>query len=316
MGQTKQVFLGGIAYETGDPHDIEEVPELQADQEVLENLLATGLEKYTVSRFSPMEMARRCIARTLEKTGVAPADVGAVIYATTGYAASAKPWKPLRYGEELGDLVIELGLTRALPLWISLGQCTNMTAALRAAGDMIRDGSTHNVIVLLADCVGEGYSRLVAPNITVLSDAAVSCLVTDDARAEYELLAIQQHVDWELARTDPSKSFVKFFKGTAGGVKIVSTAIMQALGKQPEDFAALMMNNASLSVARVFSEQTGIPVSRIFIENIPRYAHCDAADNLINLHDYALAGSQKAGALYLLLASAPYMWGAAALRKT
>lgn len=316
MSELKKAFLGGIAYETGEPRDIEEIPELKADEEVLENLLALGCEKYAVYNGSPMEMAKRCVARTLEKTGVNPQDVGAVVYATTAYAASSKPWKPLRYGDEIAALILELGLTRAHPLWVSLAQCTNLTAALRVAGDMVRCNEAQNVIVILADCVGEGYSRLVAPNITIMSDAAVTCLVTSDPKSEYEILGVQQYADWEMSRTDPYKSFTKYFKGTANGVKNVSNAIYQQLGLKASDFKALMMNNASLSVTRVFSEQTGVPVTKIFTENIPKFAHCDAADNLINLHDYALKGTTEPGDLFLLLASAPYIWGASVVRKT
>lgn len=311
----KNVFLGGISYQTGEEHDIEEIPELQADQEVLENLLALGLEKYAVSKQSPLQLARRCVEQTLEKTGVDRAEVGAVIFATTGLAVASKPWQPLRYGNELGELIIDLGLTRAFPLWVSLGECTNMSSALAVASDMVRAGRIRNAIVILADCVGPGYSRIVAPNITVLSDAAVSCLVSDSP-SEYEIIGVHQYADWKMLKTDPYAQFTEFFRGTAAGVKTVAEQLMQTLGKKPEDFAALLINNAGLTVARIFSEQTGIPVNKIFIDNIARYAHCDAADNFINLHDYALKGTMKAGELYLLVASAPHQWGAAALRKT
>ncbi|MBL8148765.1 MAG: hypothetical protein JNN15_02430, partial [Blastocatellia bacterium] len=69
------------------------------------------------------------------------------------------------------------------------------------------------------------------------------------------------------------------------------------------------------SVSDVFAKQAGSNRAHTFTENIPRFAHAFAADNLINLADYTQKYEPKTEDLFLLLGTGLNTWAATVVKK-
>lgn len=311
----KKAYLHAPSYRVGTLQAIEKIEGLEQDPETLEDLLAFGLETYAHFDGDPFELAAPAIRETLETSRTDPADVDAVIYATTGYATAREPWMPLEGGDRMRGLLQELAMPRAIPFGVGLSQCANLTASISLASSLVASSQYRNVLIFVADRIPEHMSRVVAPGVTVISDAAASCLVSDRDHGGYEILAVAEHLDWPMLDIRPDQDFAKYLQGTAEGIKTVSDEIYQALGTDANGFSQLLINNVNHSVAGLFSRQTGFPKHKIYTDNIARYAHCDAADTLINFCHYARSRDIAAGELLLLLTSAPFMRKAIAFRK-
>jgi 3-oxoacyl-[acyl-carrier-protein] synthase III len=312
--QPQKAFVHAPAYAVGPLESIENIVELQQDREVLENMRALGVDTYGRHDGSPFDLARRAIAQSLEKADVSGADLDAVVYVTTAYASTNKPWRPYAYGAEIRELVREFGAVRASPYLISLSQCVNLIAGLQVAANLVLLGNARTVLVFAADCIAEGFSRIVDPKVSVISDAAASCVVTSRPGG-YEIERIVDHVDWSMLDLNPEQDFSQYFKRTAEGVKSVCQKLYAAASAQPSDFEQLLTNNVNFSVTRMLAVQSGFDRARIHSENIGRFAHCDSSDVLINLAEYDAAPRAEGSGRVMLLTSAPYMWGAVALQR-
>jgi 3-oxoacyl-[acyl-carrier-protein] synthase III len=303
----KGVFIQGIEYELGESRSIAEVEELGRDEELLETLLALGLESYRKSSLSPAAMAGAAARRTLERTGVAPSDVQAVVYASTTF------WRDDFFKNDIGHLMADLQLDRAYPTGVYLSECANLYSALRTGVALMKSEDLRHVLVLVADVFSEAQSRILPPSISVRSDAASSFMISRDA-GQFRILDVRQRIEPELYRVHPERDFNDYFKLSMRGISQICADTLARVERQPADFEKFITNNYNLSVLRVFAQQTGFSAGQLFSENIARCAHAIASDNLINLRDLCEAAPPRAGSLFFLLGSGGKMWGTTVLQ--
>jgi 3-oxoacyl-[acyl-carrier-protein] synthase-3 len=304
-----QVYLKGISYELGEPRGIQQLSEVQQDPELLERLLSVGIASYSSNRQTPAEMAAACAARTLWKTKTDPKTVDLLIFATSSF------WEPQFYGRDIHWLITKLGLDNAYPLGVTLSECANLLVALSVAADSLRQGRSRRVLVVTADKVRDGETRIVPPEVSVASDAAASVLVTLDA-GPYELLATDRYMIPLAFERAAHENFTQYLKTSARGIYVIAERTLAAVGKRAEDFSRLITNNYNLSVSKLFATQSGFDLDRVYTANIARYGHGFGADNLVNLADCAGENPPLPDDLFCLLASGPNMWATAVLRKT
>ncbi len=306
-------YLKGASYEVGSLRPISEIEELKKDTNTLDTLLTLGLETFSLSTKKPVELAKSSIEKTVDRAGVDRSQIDEVIYATSGYAMSGKPWCPVHYSKELNSLLLSLNLSHCTGMGVSFSQCVNIIAAIELAVGLVESGRKKNVLVFSADCLSPHESRLVDNGISVISDAAASCIVSSEQNNGYFIEAINKNIDWGLLEIDSASDFSTFFKRTAEGISGAVQQLNQSLGRVGSDYEQLLTNSVNLSILRIISRQTKVDVDRIYSKNISRFAHCDCSDILINLADYELEKEGEKSDPVLLLASGPYVWGAMSL---
>lgn len=305
------VFMSGIGYALGELHDVDALEELRRQPDLLESLLVLGLKTYTRVDVSPATLAKRAMIQTLERTGIAPTEVSAVVYGTTSF------WCADFYRrQEISRVMHELGLVNAYPIGVTLSECANLQSALRVAVNLVRSEGHSNVLLVVTDRISDHDSRIVPPQISVKSDGAAACLVTRGVPGDYEICAIEQSIDTALWDMDVHHQVAEYLRKTADGIKVMIGRMFARLGKCAADFDFLVPNNYNISVLRTFGALLGFDPARIYMENVRRTAHVVAADNLINLKDLADWRPLRSDALVLLLGSGPNLWGCTVLRKT
>jgi 3-oxoacyl-[acyl-carrier-protein] synthase III len=309
MSQGIGCSIGAISYELGELRDIGEIEELRNEPEMLTALRAGGLERYAVTTLSPLEQAEACLRKTLAQRDAETGPIEALVY------ASDSPWSVDLY-PRLNGMLVRLGLHNAYPLGVSLSGCTNFSAAIRIAANMIRAEGLHNVLVVSSDKAPQGGCRAMRPGVCVYSDGAVGCLIGRAGAGEFDILQICHENSLEMGEFNLEKDAAALIMAIIDGVRNAVERALLPLGKQPADIRRLFLGNFSKHVATMYASLAGFSDEQCFLDNIPRIAHSYAGDALINLCDSHRRTPLDAGDLCLLLGIAVANWGVLVLRKT
>jgi aspartate 1-decarboxylase len=295
-------YLSSIAHELGELRGIDSIGEMKHHKELLADLLAMGLSRYSHSDASALALAAGAARKTIARSGLRARDIDAVIYATTSFQDEAN------YRTGFAQFVEATGLADAYIVGLSLSECANVNLAAGVAADMIASGAYHNVLVVSADVTHPSESRIVPPGISIKSDAAVSFLASRTPRAGFRLIGTGRRRAkqlWGMNPTDDPNAYLEMVIDNIGQlVKGLLDSHQVAIG----DLAALITNNYNPSVLRTLSYTLGVPSERLYERNIAKFAHAVAGDTLINAASYVEDRGVKPGERVLLLGTGPFMW--------
>lgn len=254
----------------------------------------------------------------LERTGVDPAAIGAVIYAGSGQWDSPI-WSP---AAKVAD---ELGIERAHCFEVTNG-CNGGATALQIAADKIALGRTGYVLVLMGDRLSDMVDRADPESKPLFNfgDAAAAILV---GRTESGFRLVHTAM-----RTDPT--WCDYYSGEydeyravvrrRGRRKGLGDAYAQnfaalvdetlgAVGSSVDDVAFFLMNHSDRNVHNRVLETIGIPAERS-VFNYHRLGHMGGADTFIALGDLVADGKLTPGDLVLLATSGRgFSWAISAL---
>ena len=272
-------FVDGIFYKLGERrHDLAELRGVLNGTR--SKLREAGLSTYYATDASPAGLAHDPIERTLEWASKANlGSIKRVIFATNSVGH-----EDLLTPHAISRLIADVGLESAFPLGVFLAWCANFQIALELAHSLIDTGREETVLVVCSD-VHSRRDRLVSPRISVHSDAAVSFTVSSH-EGRFELLATQVHVDQELGHMNRETHFVQYMDGVSRGIAKVTGTVLDRTPFAHGDLGQVILNNYNLWVCRSMAKIAGFSEDRVYLDNIPRFAHALAADNPINLDDY------------------------------
>jgi 3-oxoacyl-[acyl-carrier-protein] synthase III len=188
-----------------------------------------------------------------------------------------------------------------------MNRCLNMLAGLDVARALVAAGRHRSVLLITTDAVGPGADRM--SQFALFSDGAASCLVTAEPGVgeRYQLLGCDSAQD--TATLEWSNEI------SSDLARQVNDRLLTAFEVKLGEIAALLHNNLFKPVVVVKERQAGFSAEQLFLENIPRFGHCFAADPLINLVDRAALGHIEPGQYCLLSASVPGSRYGALLRR-
>lgn len=308
--QNKQVYISGISYKLGELESITEIEELQKTPISLENFLALGLESYAVSAQAPYEMAIDAAMECLEATGISPNKVDAVIYATETFSRTHFSRNDIRV------FCNTLNLKRAYPHGLFLSECANIQTGIRMACNMIQSGEARNVLLVTTDKCMDGESRILPPNLSILSDGASACLISAEKPNEgFEIVDTFCWTDPELFFVDPSANFKDFFQRTLAGVKSVGSTLLENNNYHPTEIKGIVVNNYNNSIMYTLVTQVGFTLEQTCLSNLPVFGHAFASDNLINIKTLCSNIKSQKDDLFVISASGPTTWGASLFKQ-
>jgi 3-oxoacyl-[acyl-carrier-protein] synthase-3 len=303
-----EIYLSGLAYELGELKEIQHLEELSGKAEILENMTALGLYSYAASSHTSLELAQRVLCKTLTETRIPNEKIDAVVFATNHFRDRDLTEDPLK------RMLKNLGLRHAFPYGVSFSSCGNLHSALSMAAGLLLTCGLRNVLVVTSDKNSEfePESRIYSTNVSILSDAAASVLVSTEFEGRIRWLATQQYTDMRLIDYSAPEQIGNYLQCVRSGIQVsVAKALAQA-GIDAGMISQLITNNYNYSVSMLFATAVGVPVANVFRDNVPRFAHAYAADNLINLQSYLSAPEANAGHI-LLLGSGPNTWNTTVL---
>lgn len=317
-------FISDITYVLPETRLIEGAPEIDLDHQTL--LTSIGLHSFAITSGTAPELLGECIQKFCQSTTFNVADIEAVMIATHSFwdvpeaDMDANVHKTASMRNKHYKVLNQNGLGSAVPIGLFLGGSGNFGLALTTASNMVETRQFNSILVACIDRCPKDESRLVPPGVSVLSDSAACCLITVAPQPEKIAYAIEHlsHVGKpKLVDINAQENFIGYLAEVADSIATVFKKTFEATAIDSSQVKMLFTNNYGLNTMRVFAHKSGVPINRIYTDNIARFGHAFSADNLINLKDYEDSGDQKvSGDRLLLLSTGPVTWTAALLRVT
>ncbi|MGB7686730.1 MAG: 3-oxoacyl-[acyl-carrier-protein] synthase III C-terminal domain-containing protein [Solirubrobacterales bacterium] len=306
---TTNMYVTALEYELGeDEHDLDDLSGI--DPEVKQVLREGGINTYRTTDRSVVELAAGPITRTV----AALSDEERSRIKRLIFASNSMWDESLHTANAFSELLRDLGIPDVVPMSASMSWCANFHIALEMSRLLVQDGE-ECVLVICADLwPKQRADRLVSPRISVHSDAAASFAVSTHG-GPFQLHRTNVRLDPALGSLDRNTQLTEYMEGVANGV---TGTVGAALGGSltPDDIARVVPNNYSRWTCRAISQLAGFDESKLFLDNVPRFAHALCADNPINLRDLIERDGVSAGDLLLMLGTGPYQWGASVLEAT
>jgi 3-oxoacyl-[acyl-carrier-protein] synthase-3 len=302
------VCVAGVAYELpAQEVDLETLASRGLLQSTAAQLRESGFERCRVADVPASTLAQRAVARLLEETGTAPESVGLLVNGCVMPPSALVPDGGARsvLGHGLGTTHLtryagtriqhELGLVQVRTVGVSEVGCVALLEAVWLAHRLMDQEGCDTAICVSADVMPEGFLREV--HYSLMSDAACAVLLRRDP-AGHRILQHGQMTKgfyWDAQATLRELLAAYYVTG-----KRLIAGTLARCGLTLDDIACVLPNNASAVSWRVMCEVLGLPIDRVYIDNIARHGHAMASDQFINLHDARRAGRVRRGDRVLL----------------
>lgn len=258
---------------------------------------------------SLVDLAEKAARAALDSAGIAPADLDAIVTATTS-APEVFPSLACRLHERLG-----LG---GQPAFDVAAACAGFPYALTSGDRAIRSGDHEAVLVVGADAL----TRLCDPadrvTVPLFGDGA-GAMVLIAAQGERGILGsrlradgslgeilvapagVRRVEDLEAESADPWMRMrgAEVFRAAVDHLVSLSREVLEGIGKKPEDVDLLVPHQANLRIIRMVGSQLGIPGDRVVL-NLDRCGNTSAASIPLALADAVAADRVREGDLLLL----------------
>lgn len=257
-----------------------------------------GFSRLHLSDRPAHELALDAARRLIADAALDPASVDLLFYAgalpSSHVIDDGLPLAGFNY--PAARLQYECGMTNAVALGVSQGGCTGLISAAAMAVDHLRSHpEASRVVCVSADVLPPAAKREIIYN--VVSDGGCALLVERGAARNQVLAhrAITKGYYWNAAAS--RNEIVASYFPTA---RAIVDATLAGLGLVTADIAAVIPHNVSLRSWQILLPMLGIPLDRLFADNIATKGHVIAADNFINLRDAETSGRIRPGDRLLL----------------
>ena len=255
------------------------------------------------------DLAVEAGATTVKTAGIDTASVDALVLCSNRIPGPAEG-----HGQFVADILTGIGLGDIPAYGANLNRCVNLLAGIDLARALVVSGRYRRVLVITTDKVAEGADRM--SQFALFSDGAAACVIA--AAGEVGGPAAGPACGFELlgcATAQETATLEWTSQISADLAKDVNEQLLGAAGLKLGDVAALAHANLFTPLLVMKERQAGFSPDQLYLDNIPRFGHCFAADPLINLVDRVGLGHLKAGSYCLLASSVPGSRIGALLRR-
>ena len=280
----------------------------------------TGIrQRHILPKDSPLkasDFGAAASLRALEKAGVAPDEVDAII------CGSANPDKAfpatacfiqdkigarnaMAYDVTAACAGFVFGVNQAA-LLIDAGQCRNVIVVGAEILSQVVDWNDRNTCILFGDAAGAVVMGKGPEGRGVL----LSKLKSDGSLADILFLDLPGNDAVRGMRMDGKQ----VFKAAVTVISEVVTETLAKAGFRPGDLDLLVMHQANTRILSAIAEKLGLPMEKVIV-NVDRYGNTSSASIPLALNDAEAQGRLKPGALVALAGVGGGMsWGCNLLR--
>jgi 3-oxoacyl-[acyl-carrier-protein] synthase-3 len=276
-------------------------------------------------------LSLRATQRALEMAGLAPADLDAIIYATSS---------PDHFAPGNGVFLQRLLGVGSIPALDIRTQCSGFVYALSVADAWVRCGMYRHILVVGAEVQSTGLDLSTQGRNTsvIFADGAGAVVVGPTEDADRGILAFDLHSDgahaeklWvdspgcmyhprvSQAQLAEGRQFLEMdgkevFRHAVERMPESVRAVLSSLGLSPDAIGLLLPHQANLRISEMVQRSLGLRDDQVY-NNIQRYGNTTAATIPIALDECARAGRIAPGDLVVLTAfGSGFIWGSAAIR--
>jgi 3-oxoacyl-[acyl-carrier-protein] synthase III len=290
----RDVMVRGLRYELGEiERDYTEAPGfgavVQRERMVLKpDLWGWGKYRQTAD---PYTLVCASAEKSLSAAGALPSDVDLMVICTSAFDSA---------GHDLYEKVFTalkpLGLRDCVVMGLTLMGCASALAGVSLAADLVASGRHRQGLVVAFDKLNEGADRFL--RFGIMSDAAVSCIVSTELGAGYQFVASLQASDPRQILADAD------FDPKREMTRGVYQRLERDFGVELARVEKMFSHNVFTPVKVIKERLLGFQRKQMFMDNVPRIGHCFSCDSLINLADYEASGAEVERARFVLQADA------------
>lgn len=298
-------YLSDIGFLAGDPVPLGQLDGVAPD--LAERLCADGLGTARVFSQAPWRMAADCARMTL---ATAEAVLDTVVYACEG-----RRDHPQNQARDTARFMAAAGVEEQTVVGAGLNTCANLGALLLSACALVDSGHSQACLLVTVDSAGPD-DRVVNGDIGVFSDAAASAMVGPrlPAAGGFEVVAVERASSARLGLVALMQEDRRAASSFLVRVNDAMLRLVDRSGIQPHGFKHVLSNNYATSAIGALHAIVNAPLGAAYRGTARDYAHCFAADGLLNLDHMRRAGSLSDGDDVLLLSTAANSWFVIALR--
>jgi 3-oxoacyl-[acyl-carrier-protein] synthase III len=299
-------FLSGLAYSVGSIRPIDALAGVDsANVELLNTLKSRGLKNYCEDTRTIPEMCMASAMQTLQLTNLTPAQIHAVVFTSSnsdGLVADDDE-------TALFAALHAAGFAKTRIIGLTLQACSACGEALQIACDLIHDPAKKALVIVF----GKKKANRLGPQAnTIFSDGAASCIVSSGS-GEFEICAIESMINTHLGSMGRSGNVAQ----THGGLldlRELSRKVCAKSGVQAKAMRAFFGTNASLGHLNFMAQAAGMPLDKVYEDDVAAYGHLHSCDNLISLKNYSAKHPLAPNDHVLLTAWSSHVVSAAVLR--
>jgi 3-oxoacyl-[acyl-carrier-protein] synthase III len=293
----------------------------------------TGIEerRWVTEGETGVELGLKASERALDMAGLAPADLDAIVYATSS---------PDHFAPGNGVYLQRMLGIATIPALDVRAQCSGFIYALSVADAWIRTGQFRNVLVVGSEIQSTGLELSTAGRhvAVIFADGAGAVVLGPGNGDGSGILAFDLHSEgahaeklWVDApgsmyhprvshqQIDAGKQYLEMdgrevFRHAVVRMPESVRAVLSAAGQSLEELTLLLAHQANLRISEVMQKDLGLRDDQVY-NNIMRYGNTTAATIPILLDECVRAGRLQRGDLLVMTAfGSGFMWGSAAVR--
>lgn len=299
-------FLSGLAYTLGNIKPIDTLAGVDSvSLELLNTLKSRGLKNFCEDNRTIPEMCLASALQTLQATSLTPEQIHAVVFTSSnsdGLIADDDE-------TALFSALHAAGFVKTRIIGLTLQACSACGEALQIACDLINDPAKKALVIVF----GKKRANRVGPQAnTVFSDGAASCIVSS-ASGDFEICAIESMINTYLGSMGRTGNVAQ----THGGLldlRELSRKVCEKSGVKPKMMRAFFGTNASLGHLNFMAQAAGMPLDKVYQDDLPEYGHLHSCDNLVSLKNYSSKHALAPGDHVMLAAWSSHVLSAAVLR--
>lgn len=285
-------------------HEICEV--LDSSDEWIQTRSGIRTRRYAAEEESLIDMATIAAERALETAGVAAAELGTIIFATSTHIQHTPAAAPL-LADRIGS--------RAAAFDVSAG-CAGFCHALSVASDLVRGGNARYVLVVGAERLSTFMDPTDRGTAFIFADGAGAVVVGAAEDAGIGPVAwgsdgSQSHVITQSVRCDEldedhrlvvQMEGTQVFRWAPFAMADVAREAVAAAGLEMSDLDAFVPHQANLRITELLSRRLELPEDVAVARDVVDAGNTSAASVPLAIEAMARAGEVKEGDTALLIA--------------
>jgi 3-oxoacyl-[acyl-carrier-protein] synthase III len=278
-----------------------------------------------------VEMALKAARQALDMAALAPADLDAIVYATSS---------PDHFAPGNGVYLQRMLGIATIPALDLRAQCSGFIYALSVADAWIRAGQFRHILVVGSEIQSTGLEVSSAGRhvAVIFADGAGAAVVGPSDNGAGGILGFDLHSEgahaeklWVDApgsmyhprvsaqQIEAGRQYLEMdgrevFRHAVVRMPESVRAVLSATGERLEDLTLLLAHQANLRISEVMQKDLGLRDNQIY-NNIMKYGNTTAATLPIALDECVRSGRLQRGDLLVMTAfGSGFMWGSAAVR--
>jgi 3-oxoacyl-[acyl-carrier-protein] synthase-3 len=195
----------------------------------------------------------------------------------------------------------KLGLDHAIAFGTGMTKCAAIFTAFEIANELLKSLAQDKYILLVTGDVAFTEVLQYIPGSTITTDGAAAILLAKDSINHQYLSSVNiTYGEFAAGVWGEKANLQKFEKHYSQYLSAVILAAIAKANLSLEQIKLILPHNVNtLSWLKVIKELS-LPRDTIFLDNIPRTAHCFGSDPFINLRDALMRNLIQKGDYYLL----------------